>query len=873
MRIPARLLPLSLVLLVASPLGHAEEAPRPIGRVAVRDDGFVRVTAERLQALGASSADAVQVRRAGRAVPKAHPTAAGDLVFLATDHATNHSAWGVYELWTPAAATGRRAPAGWHTSDTPPLPLARRVHDPDFVHGALAAGRAEVYDHAHAPTWFLAYVDPGKSLSTDLDPLGAEPGTPQTLEVEVWATRIGEVTLHAAWGDHDLGTSTHASAAGGAIFRWLVPAEAVPAEGTALTLGDRSPPAPAAPPQDVSNDRGRLWIESLALTGHVTPKADAHLRVFDVPAQQQLVLAGDGPIHLALRDAEGRALPAPGTPDLEVAQGAFIPDGTPFVAGEACRLWASTQAQTIDPVPFVTGDPLRTAGDARHVILAVPSLLEPARRLTRHRTEQGLASAVVPVQDVYSAYGFGEAHPGAIRAFVVALQQRAGAPLDYLLLAGDATLDRTDMLPQVTIPAAMAPTIYNGLTPADRLYALPPDGSAVGGPSIGRLPFRDAETMDAFVDRLVAYETNPPADPSRRLLRFVTNEARFGAIIDRLIEMAFRTVVSAGIPPAYDIEVTFASVASPNLWPPPEFDEKVIQGFNDGCLFYTYVGHGFARGFDSLRIGNQRFPVLHVDGADRVRCVKTPPAAFVLACTTATFDDPRHLGIGETLMANPQGPIAYWGATRICHPSANTLLGRSIARHMSREEGRWRLGDILQHANDEILAPPGDPSRSPMIDMALRAFTKGATPERLSLEATWMYALLGDPATRIAIPAAGLQVDAAVDAQRQLEVAVRTALPDGTQVHLSVEVQRNRRLHTPEAVENPQDPASYEQIRANHALANDLAFVRHVSPVVDGKVTWSWTVPEDVSASTVIVKAWAIAEGDVHQGATPVDLP
>ena len=875
MRTSSRLLVVATMLLLVGPAARSEEAPRALGRVAVRDDGFVRVTADRLRALGVASARAVEVRRFGRPVPMAQPMANGDVVFIATDHATNHSAWGVYELWLVPDPAPRQAQGAWRTSDTPPIPFARRVHDPDHVHGVLAAGRAEVYDHPHAPTWFVAFVDPGRSTSTDLDPMGAEPGTAQTLEIEVWATRIGEVTLHARWGEHDLGLSSHPSAAGGAVFRWLVPAEAVPAEGTAITVTDRSPSAPPPPPQDVSGDRGRLWFESLALSGQVAPLFDAELRVFDVQPNQQLSLAGEGALHMAMVAADGTPLPPPLALDVEVAQGQFIPDDQEFAFAfaEAGRVWASTEAITIAPAPLEAQDPLRTSGAARHVILAVPALLEPARRLARHRTKHGLESAVVPVEDVYATYGFGEAWPGAIRSFVVALQQREDAPLEYLLLAGDATLDRTDMLPATTIPAAMAPTIYNGLTPADRLYAMPPDNATVGGPPVGRLPYRDAATMDAFVDRLIAYETNPPADPSRRLLRFVTNEARFGVMIDRMIEMAFRGVVSAGIPPAYDIEVTFASPSSPNLWPPPEFDEKVVQGFNDGCLFYTYVGHGFARGFDSLRIGNQRFPVLYVDGADRIHCASTPPAAFVLACTTATFDDPRHLGIGETLMANPRGPIAYWGATRICHPSANTLLGRSIARHMSREEGRWRLGDILQHANDETLAPRGDPSRSAMIDMALAAFTKGATPARLALEATWMYTLLGDPATRIAIPAAGLQVEASIDAERKLEITVETPLPDGTEVNLSIEVQRNRQLHKPEAVADPLDPASYERIRANHALVNDLAYVRHVATVEDGRIRWSWTVPEDVLVPRLVAKAWAIAEGDVHQGAALVELP
>ena len=104
-------------------------------------------------------------------------------------------------------------------------------------------------------------------------------------------------------------------------------------------------------------------------------------------------------------------------------------------------------------------------------------------------------------------------------------------------------------------------------------------------------------------------------------------------------------------------------------------------------------------------------------------------------------------------------------------------------------------------------------------------------------------------------------------------MTVTTALPDGTEVHLSVETQRNRQAHTPARVDDPLDPARHAEIRANHALVNDLAFARHVGTVRDGRASWSWTVPAEVTVPRVVVKAWAIAEGDVHQAATLLDLP
>ena len=57
-----------------------------------------------------------------------------------------------------------------------------------------------------------------------------------------------------------------------------------------------------------------------------------------------------------------------------------------------------------------------------------------------------------------------------------------------------------------------------------------------------------------------------------------------------MIEMFFRSIVTTAIPPDYDVELTFASAASPYFWSPREFNGKVIDSLNAGALFYTYVG-------------------------------------------------------------------------------------------------------------------------------------------------------------------------------------------------------------------------------------------------------------------------------------------
>ena len=64
----------------------------------------------------------------------------------------------------------------------------------------------------------------------------------------------------------------------------------------------------------------------------------------------------------------------------------------------------------------------------------------------------------------------------------------------------------------------------------------------------------------------------------------------------------------------------------------------MIDALNKGSLFFTYVGHGFAQGLDTLRVGGEYFPILNMEDVDRVAIKGTPPAVFVLACTTAMFD-------------------------------------------------------------------------------------------------------------------------------------------------------------------------------------------------------------------------------------------
>jgi hypothetical protein len=740
------------------------------------------------------------------------------------------------------------------------------------MYGPAAAAEPSVY-LGDRPTWFHARIPAGDGASIPLSSAGALAGHDQVLEALVYATRPGEVSLEATWGSAALGASTAPDGTRGHVFTWRVPADQVPRDDALLVLKDASGALPPREPFDVTDDRGTSYVDAVSLVGPVAPVVDEGLRAYPVEPGGRLQLRllegrGGGTVHAAWLGPDGapvRALELLRAAGWLSFDAADVPAGSRLVISSSAR-----RAEAVAPVGR-SPDPMGVSEGATHVIVAVPALLEESKRLARHRSARGVPSVAIPVTAVYEAFSFGERDPVAIRRFVSALSRRPGG-VRFVLLAGDATLDRTDAIAEETIPAPMSRTKYNGATAADRLYAEPegaPDAAPTGGPSIGRLPFRRAEEMAAYVDRLVRYETAPPAVESRRLLSFVTGEGRFNPAIDALIERYFRSLLAEHVPPAYRVEMTYANPRSPFFWPAPELGDKVVSDLNAGPLFYTYVGHGFAQGFDWVEAAGARWPIFHLKDVARVEARGLSPSVLVFACTTAIFDLLQGDGVGEALMKRPHGPVAYFGATRICHPAPNAVFGRALALQLLAG-GRGRtLGEILDRARDEMLSSRRTSIEEGLISVSLPAADRDLG--RLYREAAHLYVLLGDPALVPALPADDLEVAVeTLDEGARLRATVKGPLPEGAEVSWALE---GTRAYVPDdlpAAKDPTDPAEAEKVRLTHALANARSFASGTARVAGGRAVVELEVPEPARGHTLVLQVASLSGGDVHQGATTI---
>ena len=142
----------------------------------------------------------------------------------------------------------------------------RFTYAEDRVFGAVAAADPTVYDRPF-PLWYLAKLDPAGS--TDVAIGLPSPGPVGDAVVVVRATLApthgGEVRIQATWGSKDLGTVTATRGESLSTVTFTCSGSDVPAAGVALRLTDRTGELPPRHPQDVSDDRGAVWIDSVVV--------------------------------------------------------------------------------------------------------------------------------------------------------------------------------------------------------------------------------------------------------------------------------------------------------------------------------------------------------------------------------------------------------------------------------------------------------------------------------------------------------------------------------------------------------------------------------------------------------------------------------
>ncbi len=646
--------------------------------------------------------------RAGQAVawhPDLRPNggAAGLFFYGEAETDSLYTAAGIYKLDVGNAGLAmRQAHVGAGTGGSPAgtFPATRRVETDAFAATVLGLDPESDY-------WFWEFVqgdDPSfGTRSFAFDAPGAEGSAPATLALDLHGA-----TASGFAGEHDVAVSVNGVALGGASWTGIAPHRvdlAVPA-GTLLPAGNVLEVAAAigggAPFSIVYVDgfdlayARRFEADGDALDFTAAGLAGVTVSGLSTPAAHVLDVSDP---HRP-RWLEGAAVAPGGAGGFEVS---FVPDGgTRFLVAGAGAVHAPE-------LRTWSAGTLREGKRRDYLVVAPRSLAAAADRLAALREAQGLLAEVVTLEEIYDHYAGGVPTPHALRAFLAASRRTRRAPR-YVALAGEGTLDYRDLLGfgENLLPPLMV-AAEGGLFPSDNRFG-DADGDGLPETAVGRIPVATAAELDAYVDKIAAYEAASGAAWAGNALFLADADP------DGVGFAADSAEVAQQLPSTHA-----ASFVDLGATPLPDARAALFAALDGGTALINYLGHG---GLDRLAAPGllTSADVPGLGNGERL------PVLTAMTCTVNRFAVPGVPSLGELLVKHPGGgAAAVLGPSGLSfHAEAQSLAGRLYRR--TADLGSARLGDLVLAAYREY-------------------FERGGDPELLDI-----YNLLGDPALRVVVP-------------------------------------------------------------------------------------------------------------------------
>lgn len=325
---------------------------------------------------------------------------------------------------------------------------------------------------------------------------------------------------------------------------------------------------------------------------------------------------------------------------------------------------------------------------------------------------------------------------------------------DYVLIVGDDTWPRgkdeaelrpwqvrTKRLPFYKWIAAQQPEFASDLAwggiGEDGVPLIP----------VGRLPVRSAEEGARVAKKIIAWEKRPPLLEDLSLPMWA-GDPNYGAQFTTIFMSFLFAQAKRFAPPWLELWNVCGDPRNPlSGWPPAQariFNERTARG----GLFAALMGHGTANLFRSVNLRGKDIGY-RLSDAHALTSGPPRPPEVLFSCDSGRFTDENERGLAEELFLAPAGPALCVGATNHSHPLANFYTATSLLHALA--EGPDRFGPLwLRAQHDAIGRSEG------FIDIMLQD-VEGHLGDRLDLaqvkrDQALVYAIFGDPATRVRLP-------------------------------------------------------------------------------------------------------------------------
>ena len=366
---------------------------------------------------------------------------------------------------------------------------------------------------------------------------------------------------------------------------------------------------------------------------------------------------------------------------------------------------------------------------ADYVIITHANFIHDVQPLADFRSQQGMRTKVVDVQNIYDEFNHGILNSSAIREFLKYTYYNWQPPAPtYVLLVGDTHIDMKSA--RNFVPTMRVQIPGYGSSASDHRFVTFRGEDNFPDMLIGRMPANNRVDARIFVERTIKHEASSPMGPwHKRLLMLAGSDYQFHSQINRLVSHNQLTnkYETERIYAPYKDELDLSideSVTTP-------IARRVIDGFNNGASLINYIGHGGGGIWSDSRMLDFEDPEQNLTNISRL------PLVISMTCFTGAFDGTKNSLAEELLRSENGGAIAVIGATSVGLLDGDYILNREILDVMFKGHTQ-NIGAIFAEAKTQFLInSPG------------------------YLDLTEVFTLFGDPATQLKIP--NNQIEVTVD--------------------------------------------------------------------------------------------------------------
>ncbi len=342
------------------------------------------------------------------------------------------------------------------------------------------------------------------------------------------------------------------------------------------------------------------------------------------------------------------------------------------------------------------------------------------QELLELRQSQGYSVLSVDVQDIYDEFNAGHPSSFAIKDFLKHAVSHWQAPkLKYVLLVGDGSYVRYDAQGDTLdlVPTHMRQTLVYGAAASDYWYSLLSGNDEIPELYIGRLPARNVDELDLYINKLIEYETSPPSGEwPNRILVIGGNSSDF---------RSQGLSLANTIPPQFETRLLF-TLKDQSAETDPYFGgtSDLLDYLDLGCSVVTFHGHGGG----AIWADNG---LLRLEDVSRIYTQKKMPFFLSMTCFTGSFESPTRESLADALLfTETESAVAILGASGVGWTWNDYFLQTELLKQIYINKD-WTLGEMIAAGKISYLAHYKTAQAVSQVNQ---------------------YHLLGDPATRLVLP-------------------------------------------------------------------------------------------------------------------------